>query len=324
MNDKQFDQESQPLSQYRKIFGRVEIYPKIKAIEPEDNSTKVGQDVPTKFHRKVKSLCDRITKIISIFIGVAIIAYLLSLVMIILVTYIPEAKFFLMDKDGYYNVTLIGTLIAGIALIVNTNELTRKAKEEQERYEKDRVNERERYNRETRRQLEKDRIDRLHRAFYNYYKTVNEIVEGFDEMIFWLKRAETLGSIVQTDDNAQLEMSKYIERFNEAQSMLRPAYKSKIWMAGRDLIWQINDRKSDNSACETSTGGVLKDRVIRVSEGLQEDKDFNVMEAGSCFSKPEKYIEAFEGPKKTIREHLKNLETIYQEYFKEELEGLKK
>ena len=324
MNDQQFNQESQPLSQYKKVFGMLENYPIIKAIEPEDNSTKVGQDVPTEFYTKIKSLCDRTKKIISIFISVMIIACFLSLVMIILVTYIPLAKFFLMDKDGYYNVTLIGTLIAGIALIVNTNELTRKAKEEQERYEKDRVNERERYNRETRRQLEKDRIDRLHRAFYNYYKTVNEIVEGFDEMIFWLKRAEKLGSIDQNDDNGQIEMSKYIERFNEAQSMLRPAYKAKIWMAGRDLIWQINDRKFDNSACETSPGGVLKYRVVRVSEGLQEDKDFNPMDAVSCFSKPVKYVEAFEGPKKKIREHLKNLETIYQEYLMAELEDLKK
>lgn len=69
------------------------------------------------------SLFDELKKWSPIFFWIVLAAIILSVLMVAIAKLIPGAKLFLMDKDGYYNVTLIGTLIAGMALVINTIEL---------------------------------------------------------------------------------------------------------------------------------------------------------------------------------------------------------
>lgn len=270
----------------------------------------------------VKNRWDRLKKIVSIFISVTITAYLFCFLMILLVTYIPEAKFFLMDKDGYYNVTLIGTLIAGIALIVNVSELTRKAKDERERYERDRNDERERYKIETRRQIEKERIDRLHRAFYNYYKIAHELVAGYDEIITCLKGIVEITTLSEDDKYIQLIEEEFNKRFIEAQSVFTATYKFKVWIAGREFVWQILDSEDNNPDSAKNSGMKLKASVERLSEGVQKNYFLSTKDINMIFNNAEMYIDFFKGTKTALMFLLKNTERAFQKYLAEEIKRL--
>lgn len=175
------------------------------------------------------SLFDELKKWSPIFFWIVLAAIILSVLMVAIVKLIPGAKLFLMDKDGYYNVTLIGTLIAGMALVINTIESERKAKEE-----------RERHNTAIRLQIEKERIDRLYIKFYEYYKTVYELVEGYDEMIVSLQGLDRLDELDGNHIDTSLVKEEYTKRFNEALCRVNPTYKSRIWIAGAELEASID------------------------------------------------------------------------------------
>ena len=272
---------------------------------------------------KALNILRRSIKILIIIMGIAITAYLLSLLMVLLVTFIPEARFFLMDKDGYYNVTLIGTLIAGIALIINTNEVARKAKEEQKRYEKDRINERERYNRETRRQLEKDRIDRLHRTFYNYYNILCELALGFDEINECLEGILRIEKLSRTDTNMILSKEDYIKRLHEAINRVNPEYKSRIWMASKELAWQIQVDKEISSDTVQKLGKTFKEGINEVSNEIQTLESFKTEEIPAILRHPHEIIETCGRVQVMIRDLLLGIEKNYQNYLDAELEHLK-
>lgn len=258
-----------------------------------------------------------------IFIVIAIVAIGLAALMIFLVNSIPDAKFFLKDKDGYYNVTLIGTLIAGIALIINTNELARKAKEEQERYEKDRDNERERYNRETRRQFEKDRIDRLQRTFYTYYKTLYELAQGFDEIVECFEGILRLENRSSTDTNMILSKEDYIKRLHEAINQVNPEYKSRIWMAGKELAWQIADASGNKSDTVQKLGETFKKSINDVSDGLQSFNSFKTEEIPAILRQPNEVIKTYSDAQVITRTLLSGIEENYHKYLEAELDHLK-
>lgn len=238
--------------------------------------------------------------------------------MVFLVNSIPDAKFFLKDKDGYYNVTLIGTLIAGIALIINTNELARKAKEEQERYEKDRFNERERYNRETRRQLEKERIDRLQKAFYEYYKILYESVVRYDEMIRCLEGISYLERKNEDDINNLLAKEMYIRQFSEALTGQKPAYTSRVYLAGRELVWQIADEKDRDN----KLGKDLEREVMYISGIIRRMPTFDIGDTDVHLKNPQFFIEMFQEIMREMEENLESTVKSFKKYLDEELKSL--
>ena len=179
------------------------------------------------------SLFDELKKWSPILFWIVLAAIILSVLMVVIAKLIPGAKLFLMDKDGYYNVTLIGTLIAGMALVINMIESERKAKEE-----------RERHNTAIRLQIEKERIDRLYIKFYEYYKTVYELVEGYDEMIVALQGLDRLDELDGNHIDTLLLKEGYTKRLNEALCRVNPTYKSRIWIAGAELCCQIPDESN--------------------------------------------------------------------------------
>lgn len=259
------------------------------------------------------SLFDELKKWSPIFFWIVLAAIILSVLMVAIAKLIPGAKLFLMDKDGYYNVTLIGTLIAGMALVINTIELERKTKEEREQYDKDRIDERERFNRETRRQIEKDRMDRIYRAFFNYYKVAYELVEGYDELIVCLQGIERLEDC-NSDYDILLTKKKYTKRFYEALYRVNPTYKSRIRIAGSELCWQIPDEADSDSGDEQSLGTQLKNAVEALAGGVQGFHEYDVAEGTKLLKKTKESIVTFKSDYKEIKDYLKETEVTFQNY----------
>lgn len=224
------------------------------------------------------SLFDELKKWSPIFFWIVLAAIILSVLMVAIVKLIPGAKLFLMDKDGYYNVTLIGTLIAGMALVINTIESERKAKEE-----------RERHNTAIRLQIEKERIDRLYIKFYEYYKTVYELVEGYDEMIVSLQGLDRLDELDGNHIDTSLVKEEYTKRFNEALCRVNPTYKSRIWIAGAELCCQIPDESNDSE----DPGAELEASIDVIAKGIQGYEIYDITESRELINSRKKSIDTF-------------------------------
>ena len=242
------------------------------------------------------SLFDELKKWSPIFFWIVLAAIILSVLMVAIAKLIPGAKLFLIDKDGYYNVTLIGTLIAGMALVINTIESERKAKEE-----------RERHNTAIRLQIEKERIDRLYIKFYEYYKTVYELVEGYDEMIVSLQGLDRLDELDGNHIDTSLVKEEYTKRFNEALCRVNPTYKSRIWIAGAELCCQIPDesngskdpgadlssQKSDESESGKSPGAKLEASIDVIAKGIQGYEIYDITESRELINSRKDSINTF-------------------------------
>ncbi|WP_315272756.1 hypothetical protein [uncultured Abiotrophia sp.] len=253
------------------------------------------------------SLFDELKKWSPIFFGIVLAAIILSVLMVAIAKLIPGANLFLMDKDGYYNVTLIGTLIAGMALVINTIESERKAKEE-----------RERHNRAIRLQIEKERIDRLYIKFYEYYKTVYELVEGYDEMIVSLQGLDRLDELDGNHIDTLLVKEEYTKRFNEALCRVDPTYKSRIWIAGAELCCQIPDesngskdpgvelssQKSDESESGKSPRAELEASIDVIAKGIQGYEIYDITESRELLNSRKESIGTFMNHKIEIIELL--------------------
>ena len=263
------------------------------------------------------SLFDELKKWSPIFFWIVLAAIILSVLMVAIAKLIPGAKLFLIDKDGYYNVTLIGTLIAGMALVINTIESERKAKEE-----------RERHNTAIRLQIEKERIDRLYIKFYEYYKTVYELVEGYDEMIVSLQGLDRLDELDGNHIDTSLVKEEYTKRFNEALCRVNPTYKSRIWIAGAELCCQIPDesngskdpgadlssQKSDESESGKSPGAKLEASIDVIAKGIQGYEIYDITKSRELINSRKDRIDKFMKHKKEIIELLQNTTDNFKLY----------
>ena len=281
------------------------------------------------------SLFDELKKWSPIFFWIVLAAIILSVLMVAIAKLIPGAKLFLMDKDGYYNVTLIGTLIAGMALVINMIESERKAKEE-----------RERHNTAIRLQIEKERIDRLYIKFYEYYKTVYELVEGYDEMIVALQGLDRLDELDGNHIDTLLLKEGYTKRLNEALCRVNPTYKSRIWIAGAELCCQIPDesngskdleeklssqksdesngskdpgeelssQKSDESNNNKNTGAKLEAAIYALAKGIQGYEVYDITKSRKLINSRKDSIDTFMKHKIEIIELLQITTDIFKLY----------